>query len=88
MRAKTSRERSPRWEDVSAVGTSSTMGTFNVGDSVVAAYLAAQPALNGTIGKVTGFDTASRFYMVKFVATDTAVKLKACNLRLSIFPGT
>ena len=88
LQAKTSRERSPRREEVSAVGTGSVSGTFRVGDSVVAADLSAQPELNGNIGKITGFDTVSQRYMVKFASAGAPVKLKAENLRQSIFTAT
>ena len=81
LQAKTSRERSPRRDTVSVVGTGSTMCTFNTGDAVVAVDLTAQPALNGTVGKVTGYDTASQGYVVRFASADAPVKLKAFNLR-------
>ena len=67
------------------VGVGSAVGMFNVGDSVVATDLTAQPALNGIVGKVTGFDKASQRYIVKLASTEAPVKLKGGYLCLSVF---
>ena len=56
------------------------------GQVVIATGLAARPDFNGMRGVITGHDTVSKRYMVRFPAETNPVRVREVNLRESIFP--
>ena len=82
---KTSRERSPRGARASSSDSGPHQPMFSVGQVVVIDGLVGRADLNGQIGKVSGYDLGSRRFMVVPPSGEAAVKVRAENLRLSIF---
>jgi hypothetical protein len=61
----------------------SSGAAFAKGDRVLFSGLLDKPVLNGTIGEVVSFDTASGRYAVN--TSSGALRVKEANIRKSIF---
>ena len=89
---QTSRERSPRRSTSPSAQASSpgkqvfnsAPAQFSVGQAVVIQDLVGKYELNGKVGAVVSYDSASGRYAVKLAGYDS-VRVRSSNLRASIF---
>ncbi len=90
LRPQISRERSPRRESSptsssAASGPRHAPGGFRVGQTVVFCGLTSRPELVGVLATVVSIDKDAERVAVKVDSTGECVRVKPCNIKLTIF---